>query len=369
MKKKVALLALLMIAVVSMTACGELNPNKYVKVGEYKGIEISVPKKQEVTDATVASYIQNVVDAQTTYEPITDRAVQEGDQVNIDYVGKKDGKAFEGGTSPEGGYDLVIGSGKFIPGFEEGLIGSKSGESLDIDLTFPKEYGQADLAGQPVVFSVSVNAIKEPKVPELTDELVPTLEKECKNVAEYQAYVKKMLEEQAQAAYDESVRNAAFDKLYAGLTVSNPPQEMIDTYFAKSMENADTYASYYGLSREDFLTQQLQTTTEAFEKQAKTISTEAAKQELVIRAIAKKEKIEIADADVTKFAEENLSYYGFDTAEAMVEQVGKEWIEYTLMNQKVLTILGDNAVITEEAATEQATTEQAVTEEATSTPK
>ncbi len=386
MKKRIALFTLLVAAVTTMTACGdELNPNKYVTLGEYKGIAVSVAPKDEVSQEEIDTYIQTAVEGQTTYKDVTGRAIQEGDLVNIDYVGKKDGEAFEGGSSSEGGYDLEIGSGSFIEGFEEGLIGSNVADTLDVNLTFPADYTSEDLAGADVVFTVTVNSIKESVVPELTDELVPTLSPESKTVAEYQQYVKELLEEQAQTSFDQAVQTTAFQNAYAAATVSEPTQELIDYYVEQTMVNADTYAGYYGLEREAFVTEQLQMTMEEFEAQAQEMALEASKQELVVRAIAKKEKLTVKSEDITAFAEENMAMYGYESAEAMIEEIGESEIEYYLINTKVLEFLGTNAVVTEEVqpdatnvseavdaveeavetTTEEATTEEATTEETT----
>ena len=381
MKKRIALFTLLVAAVTTMTACGdELNPNKYVTLGEYKGIAVSVAPKDEVSQEEIDTYIQTAVEGQTTYKDVTGRAIQEGDLVNIDYVGKKDGEAFEGGSSSEGGYDLEIGSGSFIEGFEEGLIGSNVADTLDLNLTFPADYTSEDLAGADVVFTVTVNSIKESVVPELTDELVPTLSPESKTVAEYQQYVKELLEEQAQTSFDQAVQTTAFQNAYAAATVSEPTQELIDYYVEQTMVNADTYAGYYGLEREAFVTEQLQMTMEEFEAQAQEMALEASKQELVVRAIAKKEKLTVKSEDITAFAEENMAMYGYESAEAMIEEIGESEIEYYLINTKVLEFLGTNAVVTEEVqpdatnvseavdAVEEAvetTTEEATTEETT----
>ena len=381
MKKRIALFTLLVAAVTTMTACGdELNPNKYVTLGEYKGIAVSVAPKDEVSQEEIDTYIQTAVEGQTTYQDVTGRAIQEGDLVNIDYVGKKDGEAFEGGSSSEGGYDLEIGSGSFIEGFEEGLIGSNVADTLDLNLTFPADYTSEDLAGADVVFTVTVNSIKESVVPELTDELVPTLSPESKTVAEYQQYVKELLEEQAQTSFDQAVQTTAFQNAYAAATVSEPTQELIDYYVEQTMVNADTYAGYYGLEREAFVTEQLQMTMEEFEAQAQEMALEASKQELVVRAIAKKEKLTVKSEDITAFAEENMAMYGYESAEAMIEEIGESEIEYYLINTKVLEFLGTNAVVTEEVqpdatnvseavdAVEEAvetTTEEATTEETT----
>ena len=315
MKRKIALFALLVAAVTTMTACGdEVNPNKYVTLGEYKGIAVSVAPKDEVTQEDIDNYIQSAVEGQTSYEDVTGRAIQTGDTVNIDYVGKKDGVEFEGGSSADGGYDLEIGSGSFIEGFEEGLIGANIGDTLDLNLTFPEDYSTADLAGADVVFTVSVNSIKEAVIPELSDELVPTLAAECKTVDEYKEYVKNLLEEQVQSSFDQTVQSTAFQNVFAASTVSEPPQDMIDYYVEQTMLNADTYAGYYGLEREAFITEQLQMTMEDFEAQAQEMAIEASKQELVVRAIAKKEKLKVATDEINTFATENMAMYGYESA-------------------------------------------------------
>ena len=382
MKKRIALLTLLVAAVTTMTACGDdINPNKYVTLGEYKGIAVSVAPKEEVTQEDIDSYIQSAVEGQTTYQDVTGRAIQNGDLVNIDYVGKKDGVAFEGGSSEDGGYDLEIGSGSFIEGFEEGLIGTNTGDTLDLNLTFPEDYSSADLAGADVVFTVSVNSVQESIVPELNDALVPTLAAECTTVDEYTQYVKELLVEQAQTSFDQTVQSTAFQNAYAAATVKDPTQELIDYYVEQTMLNADTYAGYYGLEREAFVTEQLQMTMEQFEAQAQEMAVEAAKQELVVRAIAKKEKLSVKSEEITTFAEENMTNYGYETAEAMIEDIGESEIEYYLLNTKVLEFLGTNAVVTEEeqpdattvsdaveaveAATDETTTEETTTEETT----
>ena len=368
MKRKIALFALLVAAVTTMTACGdEVNPNKYVTLGEYKGIAVSVAPKDEVTQEDIDNYIQSAVEGQTSYEDVTGRAIQTGDTVNIDYVGKKDGVEFEGGSSADGGYDLEIGSGSFIEGFEEGLIGANIGDTLDLNLTFPEDYSTADLAGADVVFTVSVNSIKEAVIPELSDELVPTLAAECKTVDEYKEYVKNLLEEQVQSSFDQTVQSIAFQNVFAASTVSEPPQDMIDYYVEQTMLNADTYAGYYGLEREAFITEQLQMTMEDFEAQAQEMAIEASKQELVVRAIAKKEKLKVTTDEINTFATENMAMYGYESAEAMIEEIGESEIEYYLLNTKVLEFLAENAVVTEEEQPDATTVSEAVgaVEEAT----
>ena len=161
--------------------------SKLVTLGQYKNLELSV-NSAKVTQEDIDAQIENALSSEAEQVEVTNRAVKEGDIVNIDYEGKKDGVAFDGGTAQ--GYDLTIGSGTFIDGFEDGLIGAKIGDTLDLNLTFPENYGAAELAGQDVVFTVKVNSIKEEKLPELTDELAKKINPEVKNVDEFKAYIK-----------------------------------------------------------------------------------------------------------------------------------------------------------------------------------
>lgn len=373
MKKRIVLAAVMMSAVVMLTACGG---DKYVtKLGAYKGVEVTVEPKEEVTDARIQEYIDQSLESRVTYEEV-DREVQDGDQVNIDYVGKKDGEAFEGGSSGEGGYDLTIGSDSFIDGFEEGLIGAKKGDTLNLNLTFPDNYTAADLAGQAVVFTVTVNTVKESVLPELNDEYVAGLNLEnCATVDEYKEYVRNMLQEQADYTYNQNVQNAVFEVVYNESEIEGVDQDLVDEYYNQSLAQADQYASYYGTDRESFVTQSLGMTMEEFESSAKERAEESAKQELVINAIAKKEKIKIKKSEVTDFAQENMSYYGYDSTDALIEGMGQEEIEKYLKFDKVFTLIGDNAQVTEQAgaaeeesaaeetATEGSTTEEVSTEE------
>ncbi len=362
MKKRIAVLGILVGAVAALTACGG---NKYVStLGEYKGVAVTVEPKEEVTQDDIDTYIEQVLGAKTTYEEV-DRAIKEGDQVNINYVGKKGGEEFEGGSSPEKGYDLVIGSHKFIEGFEEGLVGAKKGDTLDLNLTFPETYSATDLAGQDVVFTVTVNTVKESVVPELTDDYVATLQKDCKTVDEYKEYVKGILEDQVQYTFDQTVQKAVFDVVFNESVVSEPDQELIDSYYEKSMSQADQYASYYGTDRDTFIKQSLNMNKEEFENKAKEDAVVSAKKELVINAIAKKEKIKVKKSEISDFAKENMSYYGVDSEEALIERMGEDAIKQYLIFDKVFKLLGDNAIVTEQAGTTEEVTTENTTEAAT----
>lgn len=346
MKKRLAILAVLIGVTAIFVGCGK--DKNVTTIGAYKGVEVTVEPKQVVEDTDVTEYIDRVLESKMTYQDV-DREVKEGDQVNIAYVGKKDGKPFEGGTSQDGGYDLIIGSHSFIEGFEEGLIGAKTGETLDLDLTFPENYGKEELAGQPVVFTVTINAVRESVKQELTDDFVVSLEQDdCKTVDDYKNYIKNMLEEQAQYTFDQSVQDAAFMAVYKASEINEPEEELVNMYYEKAVSQAEQYASYYGIDKDTFITQSLGMTVEEFEKSAKERAEDSAKQELLINAIAKQEKIKIKKDDIKAFANENMSYYGYSSADDLISKMGEEEIEQYLKFQKVFELIGDNAVVTEE---------------------
>ena len=174
------------------TALKDMDVDKYVTLGEYKGLAVSVDTV-EVDEDEWDTLVNNVYYGNITAENggIMDRAVETGDTVNIDYEGTKDGVAFDGGTAQ--GYDLTIGSGTFIPGFEDGLVGVKIGDTVDLPLTFPENYTE-ELAGKDVVFTVTVNSVK--RMPELTDDLVNQItDGEYTDVASNKESVRKDLED------------------------------------------------------------------------------------------------------------------------------------------------------------------------------
>ena len=184
MKKKIIAALIGICTVVVMTGCGNKGiSNDKITIKQYKGLEVEKVDPVEVTDTDVEDSINSTLQTKSTQNDITDRPAQEGDVVTIDYEGKKDGVAFEGGTAQD--QQLKIGSNSFIAGFEEGIIGHNIGETFDLNLTFPENYQKEDLAGQPVVFTVTLDKIAEVIVPELTDELVAELSETSKTIADY----------------------------------------------------------------------------------------------------------------------------------------------------------------------------------------
>lgn len=311
-----------------------VDSEKYVTLPDYKTMEVVVAPVN-ITDEDISAYI---TDNMLTNCSIIDRPVQEGDIADIDYEGRKDGVAFEGGSDK--GYKLTIGSGQFIEGFEDGLIGVSAGETVDLNLTFPEQYPSEELAGQDVVFTVTVNGIKgKTDYENLTDEQLKEMElgydtKEALWDAGEEACLK-----EADENHKMDVQNAIYDKLSADTTFSEIPQELIDEKagdFTEYMENM--CKQYFGCDLETYLVSSGQSMDE-YQKQVNEMATESAKQEMIFDAIAKAESISITDDDVLKKAEEMAADYQYESAEAFLEAVGKEDFSLSLLQQKVMEFL------------------------------
>lgn len=341
------------------TNLSNTNLEKYVtSLSEYKGLELSAAKT-EVTEEYVDSYIDYMLTQYPVYEEVTDRAVDLGDVVNIDYVGKdKDGVAFEGGTAQ--GYDLTIGSGTFIDGFENGLMGVNIGETVDLNLTFPENYGNTELAGQDVVFTVTVNSISVAKPAELNDEFAAQFGNT--DVEDFRNSVIISLEDSAEATYKTELQNQAINALMEGCEFSDKLPEGLYSYYQEQIRaNFVNYATAYGMDLNTFLTQYYGTTEEAFNTQVEEGAANSTRQAMACALIAQKEGITVTDEELNADLEANYANLGYESVEAYKENASVEDYRDYLLTNKVLDFIIENAVITEPA---EATTEEAATEEA-----
>ncbi len=312
--------------------------NNYITLGEYKGLT-AVYTKLEVTDADVEEVIKSELEANATEEEVTGRPVQEGDIVNIDYEGLKDGVAFDGGTAQ--GQDLTIGSGSFIDGFEDGLIGKNIGEKVALNLTFPENYSATDLAGQAVVFNVTINSIKVSKVPELTEEYV----KENTEYDSIEAY-KQAIRDELQASNEETMENEKISNLLTTVvenaTISSYPQTLID-YYGYELESMYTqYAQLYGMELADFISAN-GLTQEAYDAQKKEYAEGSAAREMALYAIIKAENITISDEEYRTGLDEILAQYG-TTEEEFFQSVTEEQVRENLILNKAIDFLIENSV-------------------------
>ena len=328
------------------------QPDSYgsVELGQYKGIEIAV-EDTTVTDEEVEAEIQNNLANNPTYIDITDRAAVDGDTVNIDFAGTVDGEAFDGGTSE--GYDLELGSGSFIDGFEDQIVGHKIGDEFDVNVTFPEDYGSEELNGKAAVFAVTLNSIKEKQEAVLDDAWVEEYTSgEQKTVAEYTAKVREDLEKQKKQNAEYSAQDSAINQLMESSTftvnedaVTYEYQQTVAYYNQYGMDMASV-ASMYGVTEDEL--------AEEFKKSAE----EIVKQKILMQAVYDAENMTITDEDYQSLADT----YG-STVDDLVSTYGQETVDSAVKNTKVRTFLVDNAVKTAEETTAAETTAAETTAE------
>lgn len=348
MKKKLLSLMAAVLALGMLAGCGsdngtvlkDMNVEKYVTLGEYKGLAVNVAKPT-VDDAEWEALVMNVYQGYITEENgVKDRAIELGDTVNIDYEGKKDGVAFEGGTSA--GYNLTIGSGSFIEGFEEGLVGVKPGETVDLELTFPEAYHSADLAGQAVVFTVTVNYIMPT---ELDDTVIAGMGIEgVTNTEEFRQHVYDYLYMVAEENYNASVENAVLDAFMANNTIENVPEALIEKYETVSRTNIENTAASYGTDADTFTNYYYGMDLETF---VTTYCEEAAKQDMAFQAVANAENLNISDEELDEMLMEYAESAGYTSIEEYIGETSKEDYREYFLYDKVLNYLVENAVISE----------------------
>lgn len=349
MKKKIACLLLTLLTAGMLFGCAkegevlsELKTDRYVTLGEYKGISTQMPEREAMIEEYKQNYISYELSSHTEWIPITqERPAQLGDTVNIDYEGKKDGVAFEGGTDT--GFDLQLGSGTFIPGFEDGLVGVRAGETKDLELTFPEAY-TPELAGEDVVFTVTVNEIKEAKLPDLTDAFVQSLDNGCTTVAEYEVLVEKT----AESVYEDNLETQLLSTLMDSSIFQEPPKAMVDQYYDKAVGRMSRLAASNGMSLETLVTTYYGSTMEEFQTQAREGAVMSCKEAIMLQAVANAENITVSQEEVEKALDEAAKEGGYESADALKEDMGEEHYEDYVMCEKVLDLLKANAVITEE---------------------
>lgn len=347
MKKKLTLLGTMLLLVAMLAGCGEKNAKyvhdleieNYVTLGEYKGLAVIAPglEVSEEEKALVARELYNQYITKDNYG-ITDGTVKNGDYVNIDYEGKKDGVAFAGGTAQN--QQLGIGTNAFIPGFEAGLVGVKAGQTVDLNLTFPEVYSNAELAGQAVVFTVTVNYI----YPEFKDEIVASFGEEVfKNVEELEAYAQKYLETLAQSNYDYVVENSVLTQFMEKCTFQKEiPEGVKAKYRERVRENIESEASYYGLDAESYCQMNGVTLSEYVENSSK----ETSELMMALIALAKKEGLIKTGKDLDAAIQQAATDAGYtDMKEFMGENSLDDYKE-AFAFEAALKFLIDNATIT-----------------------
>ena len=321
--------------------------NVTVELGQYKGVTVDY-KLPEVTDEDVQGALDYFASSLEEEVPITDRPLAEGDYVVLDYVGTIDGEVFDGGSATGDEYEL--GSHLFIDGFEEGIIGKKVGDSLSLDLTFPEDYGNADVAGKPVNFQVNITDAYNYVTPELTDELVAK-NSDYKTIAEYEAAAREELKDQAIEYADSQAKNDIIQKIISNSTfggqideqIAYEVQDCIDYYdYICSMQfgvDGATYFGYlWGLTEAEYLAM------------VNEESTTSVKYNAILDEIAKKENLTVSEEEFEEmFQQTFIDYYGFETKEDVYAELGEEETNSTIngyvLHDKAEAIIFDSAII------------------------
>ena len=306
-----------------------------VKLGQYKGLE--APKAEvKVAAADVNARLKEMADRNSRLVSV-ERAVKKGDTADIDFEGFDNGVAFDGGKGEN--FDLEIGSGSFVPGFEEQLIGMKAGEEKDIDITFPENY-TPELAGKPVVFHVKVNEVKVKEVPAIDDEFAKDVS-EFDTLKDLKADIKKKMTAERTEAAQRAFEDVLMAKVAEGVE-AEIPHEMVELQAERMMEQFKQQLASQGIPFDQYL--KMTGTTEAdFRQQAEGPASEQVKMDLAVEAIIKAEGLEASDEDVENEMKSVAEKYGMDL-DTVKKYPRPEDVKEQVVREKVMKLVADNAV-------------------------
>ena len=316
-----------------VTATVAVKPE--VKLGKYKGIKLDLTAP-EVTEEDILAELKREQEKNATMKDVEGRPVKEGDTVTLDYAGSIDGVPFEGGTAE--GQELTIGSGHFIPGFEDQMIGMEIGEERDLHVTFPEEYGAKELAGKEAVFHVQVHAISEKELPELNDEFASEVS-EFETLEAYKEDIRTKLQERKEKAFVQEKENAALEAAVKNAEMEIP-QAMIDSQAEDMVNEFGERLQMQGMRLEQYLQftgMSMSQIVDQYKDQAK----KRIEGRLVLEAIVEAEKIEINDEDREKGYQELAERYGMeaDKVKDFFDEESLSGYDKDLATQKALDLL------------------------------
>lgn len=319
----------------------EVTVKPEVELGQYKGFEVD-RVEYIVTDEEVEERIKQTLEQNARWVSVEDRPVKTGDRVILDYSGSIDGELFEGGTAEK--QNLEIGSGHFIPGFEEQMVGMELGEEKDLKVTFPEEYHAEELKGKEATFHVKLHEIKEKELPDLDDEFAKDVS-EFDTLDEYRADIKQKLEKNAEERSNTELKNNLID-----LAVNNAkvdiPDVMVDFELDNMLRDIDNQLRYNGLNIESYL-KIANTSIDDFRAQYKDDAYNRVKTQLVFEAIGKAENIEVSEEDYEKQYELLAKQYNQEVETIKKSlQGGLEHLENSIIAEKTIELLVDEAKVT-----------------------
>ena len=311
-----------------------------VELGAYKNLGI-VKTVDEVTEDDVKAEIERARDRASRWVEVEGRPAKLDDQVNINYAGFVGEEQFAGGTADN--QELVLGSGSFIPGFEDQLVGAEIGADVDVNVTFPTEYHSEDLAGKEAVFHVHVNGIREKEMPELDEDFVKEVSETANTVEEYKTEIREKLEKQAENRAETAFENEVLEKVCENATV-DIPQAMIEDQIDSMLRDMEMSMAYQGMKLDDYFKYTGQT-REQVREMYKQPAADRVKSQLVLEAVKNAEQIKAdeaeTDAEIQKYADQNKKT--LDEFKAMLSDGDKEYFAEIAALQKTVDFLKNNA--------------------------
>ena len=322
------------------TLTAEVVTKPEVKLGAYKDLEVSVEASKEVTDEEVDAKLEN--ERRNLAELVVkEGAAENGDTVVIDFVGSVDGVEFDGGKGEN--HSLELGSGQFIPGFEDQLVGAKAGDEVEVKVTFPEDYQASDLAGKAAVFATKVNEVKAKEVPALDDELAKDLDDEVETLDELKAKYRKELEAAKEIAFDDAVEGAALDLAVENAEIVELPAEMVEDEVHRAMNEFMGNMQRQGISPEMYF-QITGTTQEDLHKQYEADADKRVKTNLVIEAVAAAEGFDATEEEIQKEINDLAAEYNMEVSQVS-SLLSPEMLKHDITMKKAVELITSSAKV------------------------
>ena len=322
------------------TLTAEVVTKPEVKLGAYKDLEVSVEVSKEVTDEEVDAKLEN--ERKNLAELVVkEGAAENGDTVVIDFVGSVDGVEFDGGKGEN--HSLELGSGQFIPGFEDQLVGAKAGDEVEVKVTFPEDYQATDLAGKAAVFATKVNEVKAKEVPALDDELAKDLDDEVETLDELKAKYRKELEAAKEIAFDDAVEGAALDLAVENAEIVELPAEMVEDEVHRAMNEFMGNMQRQGISPEMYF-QITGTTQEDLHKQYEADADKRVKTNLVIEAVAAAEGFDATEEEIQKEINDLAAEYNMEVSQVSA-LLSPEMLKHDITMKKAVEVITSTAKV------------------------
>ena len=322
------------------TLTAEVVTKPEVKLGAYNDLEVSVEASKEVTDEEVDAKLEN--ERKNLAELVVkEGAAENGDTVVIDFVGSVDGVEFDGGKGEN--HSLELGSGQFIPGFEDQLVGAKAGDEVEVKVTFPEDYQATDLAGKAAVFVTKVNEVKAKEVPALDDELAKDLDDEVETLDELKAKYRKELEAAKEIAYDDAVEGAALDLAVENAEIVELPAEMVEDEVHRAMNEFMGNMQRQGISPEMYF-QITGTTQEDLHKQYEADADKRVKTNLVIEAVAAAEGFDATEEEIQKEINDLAAEYNMEVSQVSA-LLSPEMLKHDITMKKAVEVITSTAKV------------------------